>query len=339
MKTELRIVGAAILLLLYGCEPSPDSSADVLGMAPSPDHETALADGEPANELISRIPPSISVDARPAALINGAMLSWGDMRPALNEAAGAAVLEEYVLDRMVIEALQRAGLVITQNEVEIERRLFYDSLSADPNVAVRLANELRWRQGMGPNRFERLLKRNASMRALVKDDVQVTGESIRRMYWIVHGPKRQARIIVVSTLSEAQDATRRIQGGEAFADVAVRISTDSSAARGGLLEPLNQQDPAYPQALRDALWDLQVGEVSSPILLDNGYALLQLESELPASDASLAEEQIRLERMVQLNQERLLMDQLARQMLFQAAVKIFDESLRDSWRRRMRTGG
>ena len=43
-----------------------------------------------------------------------------------------------------------------------------------------------------------------------------------------------------------------------------------------------------------------------------------------------------LTRAVRLSQERVLMDQLARTMLDDASVTIFDEELNDSWKRQTR---
>ena len=111
------------------------------------------------------------------------------------------------------------------------------------------------------------------------------------------------------------------------------VSTDSSAARGGLLEPISRADLSYPEALRQALWSLESGEISSPVLLDRGYAVLVLVRELQGDGADPAQVRPELERLARLHHERLLMDQLARQMLFQVSVTIFDDALRDNWSR------
>ena len=281
---------------------------------------------------------STVIDARPAALVNGVVVEWGELRPLLNEAAGAEVLQEIILDRMLSRALADAGVTITADEVDAERQLFYSTLSRDTGVSARLARELRSSRGIHRHRFAQLLHRNASLRALVRDRVQVTDEAVGRLYEIIHGPKRQARLMVLPTLRAADAAIQRVRSGEFFGDVAVEISTDSSASRGGLLEPISRADPSYPQALRQVLWSLASAEISAPVLLGDTYAVLMLVREVPGDGADLDEQRGELERLARLNQQRLLMDQVARRLILQATVTVFDEALRESWDSRFHRG-
>jgi hypothetical protein len=274
------------------------------------------------------VPPATLIDARPAALVEGRVVDWGELRPLLSEAAGADALQEVILDRMLAPALADAGVVITRDDLGAERALFYEMLSPDPNVAARLAKELRARQGLGPNRLEGLLRRNAGLRALVRDQVEVADEAVRRMHEVVHGPKRQPRLMILPTLAEARSAISRVNAGEPFTDVALEVSTDASAARGGLLEPISRADASYPQALRETLWGLEPGELSPPILLGDRYAVLTLARVVEGDGADLESVRPQLERQVRLSQERLLMDRLARQLLAEANVTIIDDAVK-----------
>ncbi len=329
---------AAILAagFLFACAGGADSTAGggIVAQRPlaisTPASAPPLATGPGGGEAAA---VSTVVDARPAALVNGRVVQWGELRPLLNEAAGAMVLQEVILDRVAAETLVRRGLQIADQDVEAERRMFLDTLSEDADLAVRLADEVRARQGLGPQRFQRLMRRNAMLRALVRGDVRLNQSAIQRMYQMVHGPKRQARLMILPGLAEAQAAIDRLGRGESFGDVAVQVSTDSSAARGGLLEPISRADLSYPEALRQALWSLESGEISSPVLLDHGYAVLTLVREIQGDGADPAQVRPELERLARLHHERLLMDQLARQMLFQASVTIFDKALQDNWSR------
>ncbi|MHC4414916.1 MAG: peptidylprolyl isomerase [Planctomycetota bacterium] len=325
---------AAASTALFACTPRADSS----GQPPRDDAPTARTSPS-ATPVPSPSPrggakiASTVIDARPAALVNGRVVGWGELRPLLNEAAGSEVLREVVLDRMVGRAMADAGIIISADDVDAERQLFYSMLSPDPDVAVRLARELRARQGLGRERFARLLERNASLRALVRDEVQVTEEAVRRLHEIIHGAKRQARLMILPTLAETEAALERVESGAFFGDVAVESSTDSSAARGGLLEPISRADPSYPQSMRDALWTLAPGEVSPPVLIGDSYAVLLLVRELEGDQVDLEEARPKLERLVRLNQERLLMDRLARDLLGKASVTVFDDALKERWER------
>lgn len=275
-------------------------------------------------------------------MINGRAVSWGELRPLLSEAAGAEILREVALDRVLEEIAQRRGVNISEEDVAAERRLMRKTLALDdPDRAVRLLNELRQRTGLGERRFQALLRRNATLRALIRDRVQITDAAVRQMFDAVHGPRRQVRLITLPSLTDIRRAITRIEAGEPFSDVAVDVSTDASASRGGLLEPISRFDPSYPDALRRAIWELSPGEISSPLMLDEQYAVIQLQREIEGNDVDLDDVRDAIAERVRLAQERMHMDQFARQLIADVSINIFDESLRESWemqRQRRRTG-
>ncbi|MHC5022836.1 MAG: peptidylprolyl isomerase [Planctomycetota bacterium] len=273
------------------------------------------------------------MDARPAALVAGRAVTWGDLRPALNEIGGATALRDYILDRQLEAEIQRTGVIVTEADAAAEQRLLLDTLDVDPDRALRLLDQLRTRQGLGPQRYALLLRRNAMLRALVRDQVTVSSASIDRMYEILHGARRQARLILVPSLSDARAVIDRLDAGEPFAEIAVETSTDASAPRGGLLAPIARDDPTYPNAIRRTLWTLEPGAVSSPILVDGGYAVIQLAREVPWDGTEKQVVRPQLERAVRQSQERLLMDELARRLLRDVSVTIFDDALQESWTR------
>ncbi len=353
---RLAVPFVLVSMLLYGCGRSTDAQR----VATSND-ESALdaASDQPALHTAQQPVPSIQiistadagggdaattiVDARPVALIDARPVTWGELRESLTEAAGAQALREVILERGLGTLLADRGIAISEDAIAAERTLFITSLDADPNVALRLLDELRKRQGLGATRFRKLLWQNAALRALVADRVQVTDDAVQRMFDLVHGPKRQARLIMVPNLAEAERVLARVEIGEAFSDIAVEVSTDASAARGGLLEPISRNDETYPAAVREALWQLELvpadspgsspGNVSNPILLDTGYAIVKLERKFAADDVQLADVRAEMERLVKINQERTLMDQLARTILRGANVTVIDAALSDSWQR------
>jgi len=301
-------------IVSYGCATPPDAAAPQ--QSPRPPTE----------------PAATVVDARPAALINGRSVSWGELRPMLSEAAGAEVLQEVILDRAIERALNDAGLTITQDAVDAERALLLITLSDDPNTALRLLEELRARQGLGTVRFRTLMHRNAALRMLVQPRVRVTEEAAQRMHDTIHGPKRQARLMTLPTLAQARQVAERINQGELFSDLAVELSTDASASRGGLLEPISKSDGSYPDVLRSTLFALEQGELSRPMLIDDRYVLIQHVRDVPGDDVTYLEVRDAMRQEVRQQQERALMDQYARELLREASITIFGESLNESWR-------
>lgn len=278
-------------------------------------------------------------DGRPPALVDGTPVRWGELRSRLGEAAGAAALEEIALERMLRREIRRAGIEIEQADLERERdlllRSFEQSGAADESIdGGRLLMEVRRARGLGPERFESLLWRNAALRALVRDEVEIDAERIERTGALLYGPRYRVRIITAETLGEASAALKDLRSGAPFGQVAAERSTDASAARGGVIEPISPADPAYPAALRTALGRLTPGEVSSPIAIEGGYALLILDAVIEGEDFDPDSARADLEQRARLAEERVLMQRRASRLLRSAGVTVFDPSLDWSWRRR-----
>ena len=310
--------------IIYGCDATPAASSrnSMPGVTYRP---------PPTPEGASE-PVSLLIDARPAVLANGRSITWSRLRPVLNELAGGQALQEIILDSLLEDRVTGANLKIGSNEITRERLLLLKNLSDDPNLALRLLNELRDRRHLGPRRFEALLLRNARLRALVQFQILINEGALRRTHQLLYGEKRQARLITRPSLSEAESVYRRAQSGENFSDLAVEVSSDSSASRGGLLEPITRDDPLYPSALRDAIWKLIPDTPSPPILIDDQFALLKLVKTIEPEDIDFEQVRPELVRLTRLNQERLRMEQLARSLLSNVSIVFFDDTLRDSYR-------
>lgn len=279
---------------------------------------------------------------RPLALLNGQDVTLDALRPAMVEAAGALALEEVALERLLEAECERAGVRVGAEEIAAERRLFVAALvgvrgAADANEAERLLAQVRRERGLGEQRFEALLRRNAMLRALVAPTVRVTPEALRAAYERRYGEQFRCRVITVNTLVDATSVRRRLDSGETFSSVAALVSTDSSAERGGIIPPISPADPSWPEAVRRTAGELAVGEVSAPVALDSGYAVLILDEVIPrpaGSPSSAEAAQETLERDVRLELERQQMGQLARSLLTDAKISVIDRSLDRAWRER-----
>lgn len=275
-----------------------------------------------------------AADVGIAAICDKDSITWQELQPVLAERAGAAALEEVLLDKRVRAAAQDRGIVVTDEMMKREEDSLRAQLAPDGARAEQLLDEVRARQGLGPRRWQALLWRNAALRAMVARDVEVRPEQVTAQVDAVYGPKRRARVIAVPDMRAAQKAIERLKAGEAFGDVAAEVSTDASAARGGLIAPVSRLDPAYPASFREALWSIAgVGEVSSPVLSSNGLVLVRFEGEEPAAAQPPADARAAAERAVRFAQERARMEELARDLVRGAKPTIFDDGLADSWQR------
>lgn len=277
---------------------------------------------------------------RPLAIVAGQSIQSADLQPYLAEAAGAAVLEEIVLDAALGKELGVPLSTIERTEVERERNaslaLIRGETGFTESQALEQLEQSRIDRGLGPARFDALLRRNAAMRRLVAAEVTVTADELRLSRDVNFGDRVRARLIVLRSAREAEQLRMRLSGGgdiaAEFAAVARSRSIDPSAADGGLLESVSWQDPAVPLPLQQALRDTPPGSITPVVALDGASAIAFVEQRLGAADSRISNAE--LESRIRLRKERVAMDALANRLLAGSRVTVFDESLRWAWETR-----
>lgn len=90
------------------------------------------------------------------------------------------------------------------------------------------------------------------------------------------------RIIVVASNVEARRVIDQLGQGTDFSTLAASVSQDPTRRRGGLLGRTSLQ--SLRQELRDALQGLSVGQVTRPVPIATGYAVLKVVEDVEAGD-------------------------------------------------------
>lgn len=320
---------AALLLLacsVTGCGTSSKRSAQ------TNDADTTHQTSDAANTVppAPGITPGTST-GKPLAYLDGQPISGSALLVPLLESSGGQILSELVVGKALARRLAEAGITLTPAMIENEKTILLKSLDPDADQAQRLVNELRKQRGLGSVRWEQFLARQAGLRALVKDQATVSDAALKQEFALVYGSRFEARLIVVPTLVKASELAKRARAGESFIDLAIAHSSDESRAQGGMLPSVSLVDATFPAAVRSALAALSPGDVSDPVSLEQGFALLKLERKIDAQQVQFDDVKAGLSERVRLNAERLLMLRLARTMLKEAQIVVMDESLRRSW--------
>src|SRR5262249_2189006 len=219
------------------------------------------------------------VETRPAAIVGGKAVAWEELREPLAEASGGAVLEELVLQRALEAECAAKGITVSAADLARESDLLFEALRAEgaspeAESGGRMVERVRVARGLGDVRYAGLMKRTAMMRALVRDQVVINDDSVRQLYRLRYGEKYRVRLIVVPTMGDAGGAMERVNAGESFAVVAAEMSTDASAGRGGVIDPISPADESYPIVIRRAASETAPGTVSTPLVLDAGFGVV-----------------------------------------------------------------
>jgi hypothetical protein len=314
--------------LVAGCKSGSDTGQPGANLAPRPAPSPTLTDAQ----------------AKRLAIIDGQAVLAGDIQRALLEVGGAIALEELVIDVALQSMARQEGVTVDPAAVDRERLALLVTVAQGADLsaeqAMGLVERFRRARGLGPARFEALLKRNGLLRAMVAGEVAVTETEVQDAVAAAMGPRVLARIVVTPSFSMASAAAERVRaaGGletrrATMALIAGSDSIDASAARGGQIGPLSPSDPALVSTLRGAL-SLPVGEVSDVFAIEGSFAVLLVEERLSAPSNPAMSDPVRLRAGIRQRKEREAMDRLAGQLLSQARVIVTDESLRWAWESR-----
>jgi parvulin-like peptidyl-prolyl isomerase len=270
------------------------------------------------------------------AVIDGRVLDWRAFGPLVAEASGGPVLEEVVLEWRCESECAKAGIAVTTELVLAEERRVLESLDQDPERAMRLLQSLKARQGLGPLRWQALLRRNAMLRAMVAKDIVLDEAVIEQARDSLAGPRREGRLIVVADLVAAERVRAALRDGASFSELASRESLDASAPRGGLVTGVTRRDAGYPSSFREALFSLAPNAISDPLLVEDRFMIVQMLSERTPAAIDAAELERRARDRARIAQERVAMERLADRLLRTTSLSIFDEAAKNSLDR-MRT--
>jgi hypothetical protein len=263
----------------------------------------------------------------------GTPIHSNDLESILVEVAGRRALQEVVLDRVLALELTRRSIVPDAAAVAQEKTILLEALDpSNPQRAAEFLKEIRRREGLGPVRFAALLRRNAGLRAMIQEEIQINEEALLAAWDARHGPRRIARVFVAPDIASCTTALEKVNSGEPFSEVAAQGSMDPSSATGGLVDPVARLDPSWPTSFRETLWSLELGATSSPVLVDGDYVLVHFVTEEPGDGVDFTTGRVEALDTVRRAQERLLMDSTAKRLLESTQVDIIDSEFGRAWR-------
>lgn len=249
------------------------------------------------------------------AVVAGRPIFMSEMNDLLVRAHGLPVAFQLVTDEVVRQAAQAKDLTADPNEVQAESdRTLADLLpqSTAPDQRQHLLADLLKQRGLSPKQWQLAMTRNVLLRKLAEPRVTVTDNDLSEEFARQFGRKVEVRHIQTDSLPAAQKVLTLLNDGADFADLARRLSTNPSAAEGGLLPLIAEHSVLVPPGLRDAALALtQVGELSKPVQVEMAYHVLRLEKVHPPQDVRFDDVKDALardarDRLLRLEQRKVL---------------------------------
>lgn len=204
----------------------------------------------------------------------------GESSTTINKTLFASDLTDAIIDTAVVNAvLNEFGFDPTEEAIAIKVSELSDEIETAQGMGV---DEFFASQGLPVERLQVIARQQ-----LIRDELReqfapdidpVTDQDAE----ILLGAERQGRTnacvrhILVATEEDANAALARIEGGEAFEDVAADVGTDGTAPNGGDLG-CNRLG-LYVAEFANAAFESPIGEVSGPHQTQFGYHLILVES-------------------------------------------------------------
>lgn len=213
---------------------------------------------------------------------------------------GAQASDTTILEFLIDEKIILQQFPMTDADVEQE----INSIQANNRITRDQLRDAIAQQGFSFEDYFSLIRIGAAKRNLIdreiRTKVSVSEDDIRNYYYTTYAKGKpvpnayQVEIVTQTDRAKIETARRELMNGAVFADVAKKYSDDDTAATGGALGTLTEEQ--MNKGIRAEIKKLKVGE-TSPILGDakSRYFFLRLAGIKPADDQRLKQvtEQIR----------------------------------------------
>ncbi|MFW6415083.1 MAG: SurA N-terminal domain-containing protein [Thermodesulfobacteriota bacterium] len=203
------------------------------------------------------------------------------------------VLESMINDILMRQEADRLGITVSEFEVENSMEQMLDSRG----ISRERFQDMLQSRGMDlqeyKSRTKKQLKKNKLLTSMVRQKVVVTEQEIEEYYneheeKYLESKKCSICVIMMQDKDRLQEVLQRIDKGEiSFARAVEKFSRGPATDNGGCLGTLkwNEMREDWKKVIRD----MEAGEVSRIVSLENGYGAFMLESELSKEKTPLQE--------------------------------------------------
>ncbi len=340
-------------LLLQGCRSEAPSPAQQAGEGLPPNTNLPPPPLTPGGSSFSG-GTSASPDNDIIATVRGDVITRRDLEPVLIEAYGLNVLLTLVQLDLVEQEAARQHIVVTPQDVNNERSITLDNLeratqqmesngepTTQPDTLTaqqkeQLLGQLLEQQHVSKAEFNLILQVNAYLRKIAEPKVNanITEDAVRKQFNALYGERVVVHYIVCNSMSEVAEVRAMLAKGQSFEEVARLRSRDRrTAATGGELPPFTLADNRFPDAFKQVVFNLKVGEVSDPVEIGKFIYIAKLIDRIPPAQARFEDYRVAVRKDLYDNTVQAAMkamrDELARMAL--SSLHIKDPVLAQQW--------
>ncbi|NLE28092.1 MAG: hypothetical protein GX629_00310 [Phycisphaerae bacterium] len=277
--------------------------------------------------------------AEPAeiARVNNLPIDREEFSRVLYASAGTRVLRLFIGLELARQMADAQGIRLNQADFDREYKQVVNQMGPEKDATgkaltledrERILKNILERRGLSIEEFDIGIRHQAYLKAIVKNKIQISDARVQDEFKRVYGPRRTIRAIVLADMKLSEDIYNRLTRGEDFAKLAVENSIDfNSAPIGGQLGEITRDDPRLAPMISRVAFDLEVGKVSSPIMVNNQFWIIKVDQESTPEPISFdkVESQLRSELHERLEKE--MIEKVETQLFRNAKIKVYDKLL------------
>jgi len=234
---------------------------------------------------------------RPLAVVNGVTITEKQLWWAMEQGWGGQILDEMITDLLLQQAGREAGIKVTDSEVDAALARVR---SEYPGKAA--FEDMLRHSGMTVKGLRLQLQRDLLIDKLLTKRAGIDEQSLRSYYEAHKGEfVTPASVhlfdIVTLTLEDAYAARERLAAGEDFSTVAVQMSHDPTAKKGGDRGWITPDDVLVDN-VRKVVFSMQLGEISDPVQCEDHCHVFYVKQIEPGQALSFDEARPQIENLL-----------------------------------------
>jgi parvulin-like peptidyl-prolyl isomerase len=214
------------------------------------------------------------------AVVNGQDIRRDALGTACCERYGNEVLEGLVNKRLIQHYCKNRNIEVGDQEIDAEIDKMAKRFKIGREQWLQMLEKER---GIHPEQYKRdILWPTLALRKCAAQDLVVSDKELQEAHEAQYGPAVKCRLLVVPTREKADQLHKQLEANpNDFARLAMQNSIDvNSASIGGLIQPIRHfvGDPNIEQAV----FGLQVNQITPVIQVNDQFAILKCEGQIPA---------------------------------------------------------
>jgi len=207
--------------------------------------------------------------------VNGEKISKDALYDLLISQYGADGVDKLITEKIIGIEAKKENISVKQEELDKEMTDYMDTYGGEESF-----NQMLEMYNVDISDIEKSMQTNLVLEKLLEKRISITDEEMKAYFEenkdsFAEEEKVKASHILVEDEKTAKELVEKLAAGKDFAELAKEYSTDeASSESGGDLGLFGRGEMV--QEFEDAVFALEIGELSEPVKTEHGYHIIKL---------------------------------------------------------------